>query len=63
MFGGDENLFSQGSNLRYRKECGTEYVPQSFTIYVYPPYIVGGGCFALSKEGKQLLPKVFLCHA
>jgi len=58
-----ENLLLKGSNLRYREECGTKFVPQFFPISVYLPYVVGGGCFAFSKEGKQLLPKVFLCDA
>jgi hypothetical protein len=60
MLAGAENLLSQGSDLRYREECETEPVPQFFSISIYLAYIMGGGCFALSKEGKQLLWKVFL---
>ena len=63
MLVGAENLLWQGSNLRYREECETKSNPQFFLISVDLPYIVGGGCFALSKEGKQHLPKVFLCDA
>ena len=63
MFVGAENLLSQGSDLRYREECEIESIPQFFSISVYLPYAVGGGCLSLSKEGKQLLLKVFLCDA
>jgi hypothetical protein len=58
MLVGAEKFLSQGSDLRYRGECETEYVPQFFPISIYLPYIVGGGCFALSKEGKHLLTSI-----
>jgi hypothetical protein len=42
MLVGTEKLLSQESDLRYREECKTEYVPQFFPISIYLPYIVGG---------------------